>query len=191
MLVNKKLLVIVILVSLISIQCSKKNNFTIEKGKVGVITKETQIKDLSVIFKNDSIVSKLFDSVANSRENLFSNEDDEYIIYSKNGDKLLEISPEKLNDETSTIKSIQIFNSNYKTEKGISLKSTFKEINEHYLINKVESTLTSATLFIDELNATISIDKKDLGLNGFSREEISVEQIPDNAKVKYFTIWFN
>ena len=71
------------------------------------------------------------------------------------------------------------------------MKSTFKDINEHYLINKVEATLTSATLFIDELDATISIDKKDLGLNIFSREEISIEQIPDNAKIKYLIIWFN
>ena len=51
--------------------------------------------------------------------------------------------------------------------------------------------MTSATLFIDELDATISIDKKDLGLNIFSREEISIEQIPDNAKIKYLIIWFN
>lgn len=189
MLLNKKVLIIVL--SLLFVQCARDNNFIIEKGKVGAITKETTINDLSIIFKNDSVVSKLYDSISNSSENLFSNGDDEYIIYSKNGDKWLEISPENLNDLNSKIKNIQIFNSNYKTDKGISLKSTFKEINEHYLINKVETTLTSATLFIDELNATISIDKKDLGLNSFSREQISVEQIPDNAKVKYFTIWFN
>jgi hypothetical protein len=184
-----KKLFIILIVSIISIQCNRENKFIIEKGKVGVLTKETTIKDLPTIFKNDSLVSKLYDSIAS--KNIFSNEDDEYIIYSKNGDKLLEISPENTNDSSSKIKSIQIFNSNYKTDKGISLKSTFKDINEHYLINKVETTLTSATLFIDELNATIAIDKKDLGLNSFSREQISVEQIPDNAKIKYFTIWFN
>ena len=89
------------------------------------------------------------------------------------------------------IKSIQIFDPNFITEKGISLRSTFNDINKNYTINKVETTLTSATLFIDELNATISIDKKELGLNAFSREEVSIDQIPDIAKIKYFTIWFN
>ena len=116
---------------------------------------------------------------------------DIYTHEANQGEKLLEISAETPNDPTSKIKSIQIFNSNYKTNEGISLKSTFKDINEHYLINKVEATLTSATLFIDELDATISIDNKDLGLNIFSREEISIEQIPDNAKIKYLIIWFN
>ena len=58
-------------------------------------------------------------------------------------------------------------------------------------MNKVETTLTSAMLYIDELNATIAIDKEDLGINKFSREEIQINQIPDLAKVKYFTIWFN
>jgi hypothetical protein len=58
-------------------------------------------------------------------------------------------------------------------------------------VNNVETTLTSATLFIDELNATISIDKKELGISKFSTEEILLNQIPDMAKIKYFTIWFN
>ena len=191
MLINKKYLIRILVFSIVFIQCSQKNNFIIEKDKVGPLTNEITISDLSIIFKNDSVVSNLYDSISENSQSVFSNEDDEYIIYSKKGDKLLEIAPEKLNDPTSKIKSVQIFNSNYKTEKGISLKSTFKEINENYRINKVENTLTSATLFIDELNATIAIDKKDLGLNAFSREPIQLEQIPDNAKVKYFTIWFN
>ena len=59
------------------------------------------------------------------------------------------------------------------------------------MINKVETSLLSATLYIDELNATISLDKADLGVNQFSTEEIKVEQIPDMAKIKYFTIWFD
>ncbi|MBK5210586.1 MAG: hypothetical protein JJE44_13950, partial [Flavobacteriaceae bacterium] len=104
---------------------------------------------------------------------------------------LLEIVPTNLNDKSSGIKSIQIFDNRYKTSKGISLQSTFKDINEHYTVNKVETTLTSATLFIDELNATISIDKKELGMTSFSRAEVALDQIPDAAKIKYFTIWFN
>jgi hypothetical protein len=190
MLKSKSLLFIVFSLTLF-IQCSKENKFSIEKGRVGALTNESSIGDLNIVFENDSIVSHLNNKDSDTDKNMFTSGNDEYIIYSKNGDKLLEISAETPNDPTSKIKSIQIFNSNYKTNEGISLKSTFKDINEHYLINKVEATLTSATLFIDELDATISIDKKDLGLNIFSREEISIEQIPDNAKIKYLIIWFN
>jgi hypothetical protein len=182
---------IILLVLLFFIQCAKENQYLVQKGKVGYLDRETSIQDLSSIFAKDSLVSSL-SSEDNENENmLFSVNNDEYIVYSKEGKKLLEIVPAKLNDSLSKIKSIQIFDSHFKTEKGISLLSTFKDINENYMVNKVETTLTSATLFIDELNATIAIDKKDLGINRFSREQVSIDQIPDIAKVKYFTIWFN
>lgn len=189
--ISFKKITYLVLVSFLLIQCAKKNNqFLIEKGKVGALTEETTIRDLISIFEKDSVVANLFaDKEINKK--LFSVENDEYLIYSKKGEKLLEIVPTNLNDPSSGIKSIQIFDNNYKTTKGISLQSNFKDIKENYKVNKVETTLTSATLFIDELNATISIDKKEIGLNSFSREEVSINQIPDLAKIKYFTIWFN
>lgn len=190
MLIIKKYIYIV-LVSFLFIQCAKENQYLVGKGKVGYLTNETTVLELSSIFKKDSIVSHLSSDNPDNENKLFSVDDDEYNIYSVKGEKLLEIAPTKQNDSSSKIKSIQIFDRNYKTDKGISLQSTFKEINENYIVDKVETTLTSATLFIDELNATIAIDKKDLGINIFSREEITIDQIPDIAKIKYFTIWFN
>ena len=179
----------IVIISLVFIQCGKENQFLIEKGSVGSLNKQTSILELNTIFKMDSIVSNYPDE--SSKDKIFSLDKEAYIIFSKEGKKLLEIVPTNQNDSLSKIRSIQIFNSNYITDKGISLKSTFKDINENYMVNKVETTLTSATLFLDELNATISIDKKELGLNTFSREEVSIDQIPDIAKIKYFTIWFN
>ena len=46
------------LLSLI-ISCSDSQKFAIEKGKVGHLTTKTTVKELSEIFKNDSIVSNL------------------------------------------------------------------------------------------------------------------------------------
>jgi len=186
-----KKIVYLVLVSFLFVQCSKENQYLIKKGRVGYLTKETTVLELSSIFKEDSIVSNLSLNNSDNKDKLFSLNNDEYEIFSVKGDKLLEIAPTNKNDSLSKIKSIQIFDRNYKTDKGISLQSTFKDINEHYMINKVETTLTSATLFIDELNATISIDKKELGLNSFSRGEVTIDQIPDIAKIKYFIIWFN
>ena len=186
-----KKIITIIFVSLFFIQCARENQYLVEKGKVGYLDKETSIQDLASIFVKDSIVSSLSTNSDEHENNLFSVDNDEYTVYSKKGKKLLEIVPAELNDSLSKIKSIQIFDSHFKTEKGISLLSTFKGINENYMVNKVETTLTSATLFIDELNATIAIDKEELGINRFSREQVSIDQIPDIAKIKYFTIWFN
>lgn len=185
----KKIIYIVIL-SIALIQCSNKNEYLIKKGNVGLLSTKTTIKDLKSIFVNDSIVSHLADLDENEEDSFF-NASDEYEIFSKKGQKLLSIVPVEQNDSTSTLKSIQLFGIDYLTEKGISLQSTFKDINANYKINKVETTSNSATLYIDELNATIAIDKEELGISKFSREEITVEQIPDISRIKYFTIWFN
>ena len=186
-----KKIICILFITFLFIQCGKENKYLIEKGKVGYLTKDAAVFELSTIFENDSIVSNLSSESTGNEDLLFLAKSDEYQIFSILGKKLLEISPMKQNDSLSKIKSIQIFDRNYKTDKGISLQSTFKDINENYMVNKVETTLTSATLFIDELNATISIDKKELGINPFSREEITIDQTPDMAKIKYFTIWFS
>lgn len=192
-----KKFILFLLVAFVFVQCSNDNQYIIEKGKVGLLTKETTIKDLNVIFEQDSIVSQNSESILKKEEgegdeiSFFGSSNEEYEVFSKDGQKLLEIVPVNQNDSTSKLKSIQIFNPSYKTAKGIGLLSTFRDIKNSYMINKVETTLSSATLYIDELNATIAIDKNDLGINKFSSEEISIDQIPDISTIKYFTIWFN
>lgn len=178
-------------ITILFIQCSNENQYLIQKGKVGAISQETTVQDLRSIFENDSIVSHLEKDVLKNGNSLFSAMNDEYEIFASSGEKLLEISPVDKNDSISKIKSIQIFDPKYKTESGIGMLSLFKDIHMNYTVNKVESSFTSVTLFIDELNATIAIDKDDLGLKKFNREEVKLEQIPDNSKIKYFTIWLN
>ena len=181
----KRILLIALVIAFV--QCSNSDKYLVAKGQVGFLTSETTLDEINVLYKDDSIVNLNIDTT----QTYLANSNRELIVYAKGGKKMLEIIPEDGNDEKSKIKSIQVFDKNFQTAKGISLKSTFKDINENYMINKVETTLTSATLFIDELNATIAIDKKELGLNTSSREEIKLEQIPDIAKIKFFTIWFN
>lgn len=181
----KKLLLIVVAIAFV--QCSNNDKYLIAKGQVGFLTDDTTLNSIGDLYEDDSLVNLNIDTT----QTFLANSNRELIVYAKGGKKMLEIVPEDGNDENSKIKSVQIFDKNFQTDKGISLKSTFKDINENYMVNKVETTLTSATLFIDELNATIAIDKKELGLNTFSREEIRLEQIPDIAKIKFFTIWFN
>jgi hypothetical protein len=179
-----------LLLSLLIIQCTEDNKYIIEKGKVGYLNTNTYIKDLVSIFEGDSIyIPTLFKK--NDDEKFFFSDAEEYEVFSKEGKKLLAITPAQDNDSISKIKSIQIFDPKYKTKKGIGIQSTFKQIKNNYVIDKIETTLSSATIYIDELNATISIDKEEIGISKFSREEILIEQIPEVSKIKYFTIWFN
>jgi len=166
------------------IQCKEETNYTLAKEQVGKITAATQINELSSIFENDSIVSHL------GEDNIAESSYDEYLIYNKQGDHLLTIIPKTEQDSSSTIESIQIFDKNYKTIKGLSIRSVFKDIAGNYTVNNVQSTFGTALLSVDELNATITIDKKELGVKDFGTQKIKLEQIPDLAKIKGIRLWF-
>ncbi|MDY0779720.1 hypothetical protein [Tenacibaculum sp. IB213877] len=174
-------------VSVLFVQCSN-GKFEIAKGKVGELTPKTTVQDLESIFKNDSIVKILSEGAKG--DNYFQDED-EYLIYEKGGKHLLTLVPNEQLDSTSTFKSVQIFDERYKTDSGLNINSTFSEINNNNTISKVETSISSATILIDDLNATITIDKEELGLKEFDLQKVSKEQIPDLAKVKTFIIWFN
>lgn len=178
-------LFLVLLSSIIS--CSDSQKFVIEKGKVGHLTTKTIVKELPDIFKNDSIVANLSEGALG--DNYFQ-DDDEYLIYNKEGKHLLTIVPKEQLDSTSTIKSIQIFDDRFKTTTGLNIRTSFSDIRANNIIDKIESSFYSATLFIDELNATIAIDKEELGLKAFSNQKVTLEQIPDLAKIKSFIVWF-
>ena len=185
---NNLLPILVIAFSVFIISCSNSSKFKIEKGKVGNINTKTTVKELSAIFKNDSIVKNLSEGAQG--DNYFQ-EDDEYFVFEKGGKLLLTILPKEQLDSTSTIKSIEIHDERFKTESGINLNSTYLEINANNNINRVESTFSSATLFLDNLNTTITIDNEELGLKEFNTQKVSKEQIPDLAKMKTFIVWFN
>ena len=175
----------ILVVTILFVQCKKEDHHTIAKGQLGKVTKQTQVNELKELFHKDSLVSNL-------GEGDFANaEYDEYRVYEKGGKHLLTLIPKVQHDSTSTIESIQIFHKRYETVKGLNLNSTFKDVIDNYTVNKVESTFSSAVLFVDELNVTIAIDKKDIGVREFGIQKVRIDQIPDQAKIKYFTLWFD
>lgn len=180
-----------LLIIVVFSQCTNENAFLIKKNSVGLISNTDKVSDIEFIFANDSIVSYLSEGDLGDGKSKFNGGSDKYLIYSKEGNHLLTLVPKNSQDSTSTIKYVDVFDNQFKTEKGVSLKSEFKDVNLHYMINKVETTLSSATLYIDELNATITIDKKELGINPFSVDKVKLEQIPEMAKIKSMTIWFD
>lgn len=177
---------VIAVISIIFIQC-ENNKYDISKGKIGDLSTVTTIQELDKIFENDSIVKVLSEGTKGSN---YFQEDDKYLIYEKGGKHLLTIVPKEQLDSLSTIKSIEVFDARFKTASGLNINSSFQEINANNTISKVESSFLSATLFIDDLNATISLDKEDLGLKDFSTQKVTIEQIPDLAKIKSLTIWF-
>jgi len=172
----------IICISLLA--CGRDSDpFLIDSTRVGSLTKEVRINQLDSVFSEDSIVR-----IGSGNEFLSSN--NEIQIFDKEGKPLLILEPIQQFDSTSTIGYIQILDSRFQTEKGLSNISTFGDVVENYKISRIENTINSAVVFIDELNIYLTIDKKQLpaSLRFDTDAKISASQIPDDAKIKYFMV---
>jgi hypothetical protein len=184
----KKILLITAIITTLFVQCGKdKDPFTIKNGSIGELSLTTKMKQIDSIFAQDSIVklNPIPDALGTQGE---------VEIYEKGGNKLLLLSPDIENDPNSTITNIQVFDTRYKTEKGLSLSSTFKDVKENYTIADVETTINSIVIFLEESDVFLTIDKKQLPENLRYDPSITIEasQIPDGATFKYFMIgWEN
>ncbi|WP_248722230.1 hypothetical protein [Seonamhaeicola sp. ML3] len=177
-----------IVLSLFLVSCNNEQDpFEISKQHVGLLTDSTQVKDLKTIFVNDSISRYIGgDEFAGNINNIE--------IFKKDGNKTLVLTPTRALDSTATIESIQIIDPLYKTEKGISTMSTFKDITSAYKVSKIDNLINSIAISIKEINASFVIDKKELPANLRFDLDLKFEEthIPDDAKIKYFfLIWNN
>lgn len=161
------------------VQCGKEDN-VIRKKQLGEINHKTTIAELDRIFAKDS-VGKYPEGEELIRE---------YKVFDELGEAALVFVPRIENDSMKSLELVKIYSEVYTTEKGISTASTFKDVAGQYSIDKIEPSFSSAILFIDELNATISLDKKDLKIEEFDMREIREDQIPDLARIRYITLWF-
>lgn len=175
-----------VVAAVLIVGCNKEPDpFLIGKQNVGLLTDSTQLKDLDLVFPNDSIGALKDD------EFLITSDDIE--IYEKGGNLLLILEASQLLDSTAVIKSVQIMDSRYKTNKNISILSTFKDINDNYKISRISNLINSIVVFVDDINASFTIDKKELPANLRFDMSLTIEkiQIPDKARIKYFFVYWD
>ena len=166
------------------IQCTNNNNrHIILNGSIGSLTSKTPLNEIETIFNNDSIVS-----VTTTDKELGILGDVE--VYSKKGEKLLLLSPKNQMSPDATINTLRVYDSRYKTSKGLSIKSTFKDIKDNYEISGIQTSIDAVVVFLKDSDVFITIDKKQLPENLRYNPNLSIEasQIPKGATFKYFMI---
>ncbi len=171
-------------VLLITVSCEKeKDPFLISKKSIGLLTDSTQVSQLKTIYNNDSLVF-----VKDKSEFIDDGRDIE--IYDKTGKPLLVLTPSKASDSLATIQTIKIMDPRYKTAKGLSTLSTFADIENNYKISSIQNTFKNVVVFVNEIDAFFTIDKKELPAELQFNLDAKIEavQIPDKAKIKYFMI---
>lgn len=176
-----------ILTACLFVSCQKAQNpFEISKQHIGLLTDSTQVKDLKMVFTNDSI--KNF-----TANNEFTGNINDIEIFDTTGKQLLVLTPHQHLDSTSTIKSIKVIDERFKTSKGLHANSTFKDIKTNYKISSIQNTLRNVIVSVNEINAYFTIEKTELPaeLRFDMTLKIDELQIPDEAKIKnFFVQWF-
>jgi hypothetical protein len=180
----QKLLIAALALFMLASCNNTKNKTLLAKNQVGLITNNTEVQEIETLFENDSVVRM-------DLEDRFRTQVMDVEIYDKEGEKLLVLEPRKANDSTSTFKQIQVVSPNFKTEKGLNTDSTFKDIYQNYEIGKIQNTFMSVIVTIEDIDAFVTINKKQLpeALRTGSDIEIKASQIPDEAKIQHF--WMN
>ncbi|PNQ73431.1 hypothetical protein C1T31_07935 [Hanstruepera neustonica] len=179
---NKHLFILIIAIVLSS--CAKKQDpFLISKKSIGLLTDSTQVQELKTIYKNDSLVY-----VKDSNEFVDDGRDIE--IFDTSGKPLLVLTPNKASDSTATIETVKIMDSRFKTAKGLSISSSFGDIEKNYKISSIQNTFKNIVVFVNEIDAFFTIDKKELPAELQFNLDAKIEavQIPNKAKIKYFMI---
>ena len=161
----------------------KQDPFEISKQHIGLLTDSTQVKDLKLVFPNDSIIQSI-------KGDEFADGSSDIVVQDKTGKDLLLLSPYQELDSTSTIQTVQVLDSRFKTGNNITNLSTFADIQKAYKISKINTLLNSVVIDVKEINASFTIDKKELPSNLRYNVDLKIEavQIPDKAKIKYFII---
>lgn len=180
----KKTLIVAAIASILFTQCEKKQDkFAIGSGSIGQVTSETVIKQIDSIFANDSIVpqSSIKDALGTQGE---------VDVYEKSGAKLLRLSPDDENNPDAVITNVRVYDARYKTDKGLHLNSTFKDIKDNYKISGIQTSFDAVIISLEGSDVYVTIDKKELPGNLRYNLNVTIEatQIPDTAKFKYFMI---
>ncbi len=157
------------------------NTYLITENSIGKLERTSLVRDLNVIFVNDSVVKDT------TSVNLSSNAK-KIKIFEDDGRLLLTITPST--DSIPTIENVRIEDGRFKTEKGVGLASTFKDIKDNYTINKVVNSMNNVVIFLKDSNIYFTIDRDQLpeSLRYGNTRNIEPVQIPDDAKIKYMMI---
>ncbi len=163
--------------------CKKEidTTFLITNSAVGKLEKTSLARDVELIFAQDSVVKDTTALNLGNRARKFK-------IFEKGGRLLLTLTPS--GDSIPTVQNIRFEDPRFKTEKGVNINSTFKDIKEAYTIKKVLTSTNNLLILVKQSEVYFTISKEELpsSLRYASSVNIEAVQIPDKAKVKYMML---
>ena len=164
-------------------QCTEDedNTYLISNTSVGKLDKISLVRDLGVIYDQDSVVKDTMKLALGFGARSIN-------IYEKGGSHLLTLTPNT--DSIPKVQNVRVNDPRFKTGKGIGLNSTFKDIKENYTIQKIVTSINNIVIFVKDSDVYFTIDKSELpaSLRYVSSPNIDAVQVPDAAKIKYLMV---
>ncbi len=202
-----RFIIYALIASFFLVQCTEEKDatFLITENSIGKLQKTSFAKDLENIFELDSIVGESANSMqinnpfANKMELSQAPDSTSKIwstskkikIFEKGGAHLLTLTQSE--DSIPKIENIRIFDARFITDKGVGINSTFKDIKEHYAIQKIITTRNNVVVYLKNSDMYLTIAKEELppSLRYGASTNIEAVQIPDKARIKYLMIGWN
>lgn len=182
----KKYRVTFFVFALLLCNCKKEvdTTFLITNDNVGVLDKTSLARDIELIFATDSVVK-------DTTTLHLGNKAKKLKIYKKGGGHLLTLTPSA--DSIPQIENVRFEDARFATEKGINIKSTFKDVKDAYTVKKVITSTNNLLVLVKESDVYFTISKEELpsSLRYASSRNIEAVQIPDKARIKYMMLGWN
>lgn len=171
----KRIVFIGVLMAIIS-SCSSNKEFEITEDSIGLISKTTLLSEIETLYAQDSVV---VDGASNSI--------DKIEVY-RDQNLLFSLSPKTENPEQ--IGTVKVEDPRFKIKgSGISLSSTFQEIQSEMEIDKIIPTAMSASIFVKNSPFLFAIDKSNLPESiKYGFDPIEKTQVTESTPIKYFFI---
>ena len=171
----KRIVFIGVLMAIIS-SCSSNKEFEITEDSIGLISKTTLLSEIETLYAQDSVVV-----------NGSSNSIEKIEVY-QNQSLLFSLSPKTENPEQ--IGTVKVEDARFKIKgSGISLSSTFQEIQSEMEIDKIIPTAMSASIFVKNSPFLFAIDKSNLPESiKYGFDPIEKTQVTESTPIKYFFI---
>lgn len=169
------------LVLLFSCQKEVDTTYLITNTSVGALEKTSLARDIELIYVKDSVVKDT------TTLNL-GNKAKKLKIFEKGGQLLLTLTPSA--DSIPKIENVRFEDARFKTEKGVHINSSFKDVKNAYTIKKVITSMNNILILVKESEVYFTISKEELpsSLRYASSVNIDAVQIPDTAKIKYMML---